>query len=279
MRYTILKFLIPFLRYVPPPKEVENKKSLNHWIFISHGITGNADVYSHLAYILSSEGYTVCIVEHEDGSACTATDIHNKPIDCLVTQETIDSRLWTHVRGMIRKRTREFTNVIDDYLPPGCFYSVIGHSFGASTVICAIPKYRRKPQKIVVYDLWMDAVEYFCCDEYDYNLSEPYLCEDFYNAEPHDYEKVVTKVPQISVPILSVISNTFKGFQQIRIDEFFSAMKWTDRVKTIDAYNIHHLSFSDGANLLPTCICYMLGLGNETAARDVFSETISFLKQ
>lgn len=275
----ILRF---FVRYQPPTLPKTIPRSQNHWIFLSHGIAGNADSYSHLAYSLAAQGYTVCLLEHEDGSASFARYRNGKPIPCVVHYGTTEAEIRSKVRRMIRRRTRELVKVIHTYCPSDCSYTLIGHSFGASTVVCALSQeLTKQPKKVLLYDVWMEAVEYFYSGSYNPHFPNTSCFGDNHNYTVPNYEEIFDGQAPITLamPLFLVYSGTFKLHEEAKVDAFFDYIHEDKRMVTRNfCYGLHHSSMAaDSIFLLPACVCRAIGFGTMSMFETVLRDTRRFL--
>jgi len=269
------------------------KKPKKHWIFFSHGIGGNADTYSHLAYSLASMGYTVCMVEHEDGTACYAEENEtkhpnnpDKTIKCILKTGITEHGLRMIVEKEIHQRVEELKNVIDTLCPTGSNYSLLGHSFGASTVFCVSSILKKKPKHMILYDLWIEPMLYFYYPKYnpkyrhDDNWYYPFSTfSDGHNQTMPDYDLIFSNSkygkPKLDFPIQSFYSQTFSSYEETKIRALFVYLE--KKVKHESAYGLTHTSFGDFIYLASQMLCYVMRYGNREMYQHVVDESCLFL--
>ncbi|MES1908078.1 MAG: hypothetical protein MHM6MM_001083 [Cercozoa sp. M6MM] len=138
-------------------------------IVLSHGLKGTADVALSLARYYSSRGYLVVCVEHGDGTASLAQTetgrlqyyLHPKP-----DMEFTTRMKWR--RRQLRRRVAEIRAVLEalqEWHEDGMCridfdrISLLGHSFGAATVLTAAAL--EKPGRlhaVLAHDPWMEPI-------------------------------------------------------------------------------------------------------------------------
>lgn len=127
----------------------------------SHGLCGMRSMYSTLCTELASQGYIVIAPEHTDGSACLA--VSGDELVNYVSRSEADE---TH---RIRHRISELTACWESISScAGAKFSksvdtsacvLVGHSFGASTVLCAASEEPfRDRSRLMILDPWIGPI-------------------------------------------------------------------------------------------------------------------------
>lgn len=146
-------------------------------VVFSHGLGGNANMYSEMCRALASYGYIVLAVEHADGSGCYAESLSGEPIFYKVRpgNEPYGRQVVTKFRApFLDQRVKEISGVLSllqsaarvekPALIQTAFaaadakrLSFVGHSFGAATVTLAAQRLKTQLGDlgcVVLLDTW-----------------------------------------------------------------------------------------------------------------------------
>jgi hypothetical protein len=259
--------LDPEEEYIAPAFAPNPKRE---WIFISHGVGGNADLYSHLCNTLSAEGYVVCILEHEDGSASSARRPDGTLIPCDFGFGVGEMEVAGMLSSKITQRVNELCNVVNALLPSGASYCLLGHSFGASTVYCALSKLR--PRKVVMYDLWMEPLSFYFNPRYEYIKGSIYAVPDY----PTLFRGA--SLPAFRGPLLHLSSRTFDDNLQTKKSVMFFKYRKMSVIHR-PKLDINHVAMiGDILFILPCWLVWLCNLGSYSQLQRVVVETMLFLK-
>jgi platelet-activating factor acetylhydrolase len=163
-------------------------------VIFSHGLGGSMELYTQLCQQISSCGYVVAALEHQDGSACYAEQEASKDNDDRATPllytRPDDSPYSRHKvtdfrKAFLQQRVEETTQVVD-YMRSASTntnvdahtqsvlqaadttqgISLVGHSFGGATMVLAAQEYlsqhkkygHMQPSSVSLLDCWAFAL-------------------------------------------------------------------------------------------------------------------------
>jgi len=127
----------------------------------SHGLCGMRSMYSTLCTELASQGYIVIAPEHTDGSACLAV-CNGNLLNYVSRKEAKQRNRIQHRIDELRACWNSLAFIADGKFAESSDTSacvLLGHSFGASTVLCAAssePFLNRS--KLVILDPWISPI-------------------------------------------------------------------------------------------------------------------------
>jgi platelet-activating factor acetylhydrolase len=227
-------------------------------VVFSHGLGGSMEMYTQLCQQIASHGYLVVAMEHEDGSGAYAETPLGKPIRYKRPDETPYSRekVLNFRRAFLQQRVQETTQLLDVIMnkPDSTTIrvqkilklcdtsegvSLVGHSFGAATMILAAQKYLEEkcfvPKSLSIMDVWAFSLE----------------------------DKVLDQgVPLPTVHVLS--EDWITNPETAQVDQF---LQNCPKLSSFYAPNSVHASFSDAVSWLPRVIgskLYLRGKKEQT---------------
>lgn len=253
----------------PPPNISRKPMNKQHIVFFSHGIGGNADSYLYLLRELVSSGYTVCAIEHEDGSAAYAEDFYGTEIKCKYSYRSREEEIRKNLKEMLTTRHREVLQLFERLFKKNEYinYSLLGHSLGASTMLCVSQTLDRTHlSSVILYDVSIEALLYFYVDGYNGGdefmrncLGSVYLVGE--NPMPTIKRKLSSSKRKIQPILLN--SLLYLNFEQQKRKDFFKAFSSQFKFPKIEnVAGLGHLAFSDIIQALPFFISWLYNLGS-----------------
>jgi len=258
----ILKFLAHVVHPLSDHQDVQpnlEKGSLPVILF-SHGLGGNAEVYTALCSHLASEGFVVVAIEHADGSGAYAVThseeevFYTRPPSTMeYTRENVvefRSRFFKHRMKELECVLGSLASVkTDDPTEENVLNSIdmsnkilCGHSFGGATAVYAAHFFPKDYFKcIVLHDLWPFPVPVDICD-------------------------VGVRAP----PTVSILSEVFAKGDEVHITEELAANSGENFLNFYITGTVH-TSFSDCPFWLPVFAGKRLNLTGERDRDQVLS--------
>eukprot|EP00980_Cylindrotheca_fusiformis_P009930 scaffold2195_cov132-Cylindrotheca_fusiformis.AAC.14 len=287
-------------------------------IAFSHGLGGNADIYSYQTVSLAANGYVVVIVEHSDGSGPVVSrqdgsmilrqrgveeDWHNRRLE----------RYRRSRRAMVEFRAEELLAAVESMISLnnqnipaleslGVSFvgrldtdeiHYMGHSFGASTVLDAALKW--PPTSVIAHDPvsgWLPNRPRFSLydptklegSEFNYSY---YWVDDEELTDRQNVDMSGPSIHDINTLILfshEWHSNNWEGaklLHKMHTHKRLGREGRLHRVQVIDG--AHHNEFSDISMLIPTWLARKTGMTGSRrpldTAWDIRVATLDFLRE
>lgn len=221
-------------------------------VVFSHGLGGCMEQYTQLCQHVSSCGFWVVALEHEDGSGCYAETIDGTPIYYKRPDDSPYSRdkVINFRRSFLQQRIQETTDAVDyifssskdaldaptqsvfDAADTSKKVSLLGHSFGAATMTLVAQQYKsHPPTSVSLLDCWAFSLD----------------------------DETLTTGIQSSVPTLSVLSEAWLTNPETA--QVKQLLRNSDNVvSSVYAPKSVHASVSDSSVWLPEFILRRMGL-------------------
>lgn len=283
-------------------------------VFFSHGLGGNAEMYSYQTQSLAKNGYVVVVIDHTDGSAPVAA---RRGGTLLRRNETI-LEFWMDGRkdeyrmlrkAMVAYRAQELLAVVDSTLKlneenidelqsVGLDFRgllnineihYMGHSFGGATSLHAATQ--RPPTSVIAHDPVTDWMPPAALSSFfdltrlkDSKVNHTYWTSDS-KAESGD-----PPLPSIhdTTELLVLFSDEWhqNGWAGIEIVKDMCDRNVFGREGGVSRYGVidraHHQEFSDACMITPLWLAREVGLTGPRnpidTAREIHLETLSFLR-
>jgi platelet-activating factor acetylhydrolase len=230
-------------------------------VLFSHGLGGSMELYTQLCQQISSCGYIVVALEHEDGSACYAAPEGSKDDDDdgaattpLFYTRPDDSPYSRHKvtsfrQAFLQQRVEETTQVVEYILSAATAeddkmdahtravlqaadmsrgISLVGHSFGGATMVLAVQEYLSQHKK---YER-MQPSSVSLLDCWAFSLPDRVLQQG---------------IP--SIPTLSILSEAWLTNPETA--QVKHLLESSDNVTSLYAPGSVHASVSDSSTWLP----------------------------
>jgi dienelactone hydrolase len=283
-------------------------------IAYSHGLGGNADLYSYQTSALAAHGYVVVVVDHTDGSAPVVPLKDGLPLrrnDSHVVLHDTEGRYELHKQGrraMTEYRAEELVAAVEGILrldeetiPELALHNVsfvgklnvdelhyMGHSFGGATSLHAARK-GRPPTSIIAHEPasdWIpDATRASLFDLQRLEGSRVNstrwqvhnVTDDNLAVSVHDHEMLILFSHEWETKKWGGVDVLLDMHERGR---FGPAGSGASQVAVIAG--AHHSEFSDTCMLTPTWLARATGITGERnpleTALEIHQHTLSFLK-
>lgn len=286
-------------------------------VFFSHGLGGNAEMYSYQTQALARNGYVVVVIDHTDGSAPVVSRRDGTLLrrNDTIVQYWMDGRKDDYRslrKAMVAYRAQELLAVVESTLKLNeenlhDLHSVgldfrgllntndvhyMGHSFGGATSLHAATQ--RPPTSVIAHDPAVDWMPQSSQSSFFdlKRLEDSKTNHTYWTSNSHPNSSDTNSPPVLSLhdttELLVLFSHEWyaNGWSGVEIVKDMADRNVLGREGGVSRFGIidqaHHQEFSDACMITPLWLAREVGLTGPRnpleTAQEIHFETLSFLR-